>query len=85
MKNSNKSVKYIPNVEGTMTFIDPFNFIWRNWDALEDNLEKSFLEHQMRNVFAEKKSVQAKLHKCRRAPDCLCTVFLKDILILGHH
>lgn len=63
---NNNYIAEIPNWEGIKTFIMPNEFINRQFDKVQDHLEKLFEQRKMSNVYAENKYEYAKVHKSRR-------------------
>ncbi|CAI2366284.1 unnamed protein product [Moneuplotes crassus] len=82
---NNEYLPQIPNWEGVKTFILPKEYALREFDAIQDHIEKEFNERNMRNILCENQYEYAKVHKCRRFNECLCRVFARDLLQLAYY
>lgn len=85
---SNENNDYLPQIsnwENIKSFILPADFVHRRFDKIQDHIEKEFKEKGMRNVFCENQYEYAKVHKCRRYANCLCRVFIRDLLQMAYY
>lgn len=86
IKSANEYIPEIPNWENIRTFIPPSEFVHRKFEQIQTHLEKEFKNRGLRNVFySENQYEYAKVHKCRRYAQCLCRVFVRDLLQIAYY
>eukprot|EP00345_Euplotes_harpa_P010643 CAMPEP_0168353660 /NCGR_PEP_ID=MMETSP0213-20121227/23390_1 /TAXON_ID=151035 /ORGANISM="Euplotes harpa, Strain FSP1.4" /LENGTH=393 /DNA_ID=CAMNT_0008365327 /DNA_START=362 /DNA_END=1539 /DNA_ORIENTATION=+ len=82
---NNEYLAEISNWENIKTFILPNEFVNRKFDVILDHIDKEFKERGLRNVFYENQYEYSKIHKCRRYSECMCRVFVRDLLQIAYY
>lgn len=82
---NNEYLAEISNWENIKTFILPNEFVKRKFDVILDHIDKEFKERGLRNVFYENQYEYSKIHKCRRYSECMCRVFVRDLLQIAYY